>query len=343
MALAAALRQNGKLRCLDLDIPPNDPDFARLSQEILQCCVRNTESAQDEAEAGAGVGAGPAEGEGAARRGKKVAAPILKSAVALAFQRQQELAAQAAAGREARAQELDARRARVGLGREQEGQILAAAGECAALLGELVEGAEKGEGAGDGEVVRDALVAAQLAEAQLAEAVAAGARGEEGEPSQAAVLADRLASLLDRAKAAFNEDGSARPPLPALPTDAANFALGSEDDASDAERAPPAVDGAETAVDSASDDEGAAGAADAPLSPVGTQSRKFTEEEGEVFRKGGVVLGDVGGEEGLGGEGLEEVSGEALRREILETPVERSPRQSFSDQVGEEVGVEVEV
>lgn len=39
MALAVAVKMNQTLRCLDLNIPANDPDFARLSQEILQWLV----------------------------------------------------------------------------------------------------------------------------------------------------------------------------------------------------------------------------------------------------------------------------------------------------------------
>lgn len=36
LALSVSVKMNTTLRCLDLNIPPNDPDFARLSQEILQ-------------------------------------------------------------------------------------------------------------------------------------------------------------------------------------------------------------------------------------------------------------------------------------------------------------------
>lgn len=36
MALSVSVKMNRTLRCLDLNIPANDPDFARLSQEILQ-------------------------------------------------------------------------------------------------------------------------------------------------------------------------------------------------------------------------------------------------------------------------------------------------------------------
>lgn len=45
MAIAAALRSNKVMRCLDLTIPPNNPQMAELSQAILQSCISNTESA----------------------------------------------------------------------------------------------------------------------------------------------------------------------------------------------------------------------------------------------------------------------------------------------------------
>lgn len=77
MALAVSVKMNTSLRCLDINIPPNDPDFAHLSQEILQSCVRNTEIAQEVAN----------------QRGAQttIAQPMLKSTVvkALANQKQQ--------------------------------------------------------------------------------------------------------------------------------------------------------------------------------------------------------------------------------------------------------------
>lgn len=39
---------NETIRCLDVNVPPNDPEYARLSREILKCCVRNTEQAAGE-------------------------------------------------------------------------------------------------------------------------------------------------------------------------------------------------------------------------------------------------------------------------------------------------------
>jgi len=78
MALAVSAKMNTSIRCLDINIPPNDPDFAHLSQEILQSCVRNTELAQEMAN----------------QRGAQttIAQPMLKSTVvkALANQQQQQ-------------------------------------------------------------------------------------------------------------------------------------------------------------------------------------------------------------------------------------------------------------
>ncbi|MBW0514263.1 hypothetical protein O181_053978 [Austropuccinia psidii MF-1] len=77
MALAVSVKMNTSLRCLDINIPPNDPDFSCLSQDILQSCVRNTELAQQQVE----------------QRGAQMTIyqPMLKSTVvkALADQQQQ--------------------------------------------------------------------------------------------------------------------------------------------------------------------------------------------------------------------------------------------------------------
>ncbi|EJT99501.1 hypothetical protein DACRYDRAFT_17203 [Dacryopinax primogenitus] len=45
LALAAGMRSNMTLRCLDLSIPPNNEQAARCSRDILQACIRNTEKA----------------------------------------------------------------------------------------------------------------------------------------------------------------------------------------------------------------------------------------------------------------------------------------------------------
>lgn len=43
MALSVGLKVNQVMRCLDVNVPPNDVEMARLSREILRSCVRNTE------------------------------------------------------------------------------------------------------------------------------------------------------------------------------------------------------------------------------------------------------------------------------------------------------------
>jgi len=43
MALSVSIRMNKSLTCLDMNVPPNDPEFARLSRDILRACVSNME------------------------------------------------------------------------------------------------------------------------------------------------------------------------------------------------------------------------------------------------------------------------------------------------------------
>ncbi|RSH95673.1 hypothetical protein EHS25_000765 [Saitozyma podzolica] len=45
LAISVGLKSNTLIRCLDVSIPPNNPDLAELSQSILQSCIRNTELA----------------------------------------------------------------------------------------------------------------------------------------------------------------------------------------------------------------------------------------------------------------------------------------------------------
>lgn len=47
LAVSSGLKSNKIIRCLDVSIPPNDPNLAELSQSILQSCIRNTELAAE--------------------------------------------------------------------------------------------------------------------------------------------------------------------------------------------------------------------------------------------------------------------------------------------------------
>jgi protein phosphatase 1 regulatory subunit 37 len=59
MALSKGLKANHVMRCLDLNIPPDNEEFASICRDILNTCVRNTEEAERAARGG--VGAGQAE------------------------------------------------------------------------------------------------------------------------------------------------------------------------------------------------------------------------------------------------------------------------------------------
>lgn len=361
LALSVSIKLNSTIRCLDLNIPPNDPDFSRLSQDILNTCVRNTELAQEKADADARRAA-----DGSKR--VVVAQPIRKSALASTLEERQ------------RAEERRERRLQETLRSQQD--ILAAAAETGDVVRELLSVDEAASAKGvivrPSEVVRDALVQLQLAEAQLAEAAPTTRQGEERE--QAEALLSELGSLLDLAKTLY--DRPAAPPaapverLPVPPPAAAaasadeappspTFSLvdsSDEEDDEDAQAgavvAPPAAnDAAQVHLDSlaipASDalserltvpEQSAA--APSVRSPIESESRAMVAEESEVFRRG-LALGvdDVSDEEDdedrhrtsknvMVDEGQvlkkSEVSGEELKKEILETPVQRSPRPSFS-------------
>lgn len=57
------MKANKVLRCLDLDVPPGDEEFARCCRGILGSCVRNTEEAQRQAEETDGVDSKDAAGK----------------------------------------------------------------------------------------------------------------------------------------------------------------------------------------------------------------------------------------------------------------------------------------
>ncbi|KAM0745905.1 RNI-like protein [Meredithblackwellia eburnea MCA 4105] len=338
LALSVSVKMNNTIRCLDLNIPANDPDFARLSQEILQCCVRNTELAQEESFA----------------RGNKVqiAAPILKSAVARDLKNRQDQEERV------RQKELTASKTK--------DEIVTAAEECHVVLSDLLafDVAAKAQGVivAPSEVVKDLLVQAQLAEAQVAEAVAATAPGPKKD--RASAIGDRLTSLLDLAKITYgseadesrlkspvspqqaqgNGNGGLTSPTVAAPPEpisSPSFSIADSDeedddsastgspspapnDPSTSHPAMPSISIPNAAVDLEREVDHTV---ESPKSPMESQSRSLTLEEGEVFRKGQAL-------ETAEDEELADVSGEELRKEILETEVQRSPRPSVGSSDG---------
>ncbi|KAI0360641.1 RNI-like protein [Trametes cingulata] len=53
MALSSGLKSNHVMRCLDLNIPPGDEEMARMCRDILESCIRNTEEAEKASMSGA--------------------------------------------------------------------------------------------------------------------------------------------------------------------------------------------------------------------------------------------------------------------------------------------------
>lgn len=126
MALAVSLKMNKSLRCLDMNIPPNDPDFARLSQGILQSCIRNTQLAQRRAQ----------------QKGLRqpVAAPIYKSIVARAAQEKDE---RAKAMEKARKAEQNARATAAANRTQNQNKLIDAAEQCHIVLRDLLNGEKR--------------------------------------------------------------------------------------------------------------------------------------------------------------------------------------------------------
>jgi len=331
LALSVSIKLNSTIRCLDINIPFDDPDFSRLSQDLLETCVRNTELAQQKADA---------EARDAAAKRVVVAQPIRKSALASNLEARQQAEQRRAQRRD------DALRA--------QGDIFAAAAETRDVVSQLLA-VEQAAGAREAsEVVRDALVQLQLAEAQLAEAFSGARQADQRE--RAEVLLTELASLLDLAKNMFDRPPpslSASNDAPAVtaagltvpaPADVDNppasptFSLqdSDEEEADTADAARPAAADGSTLSNSAPSlsvkpatlllpDDSSPSSSSGPSSPslarspIESESRAMVAEEGEMFRKG-VALGvdEVGDESD--DEGAKEVSGEELKKEVRRSP-----------------------
>lgn len=231
--------------------------------------------------------------------------------------------------------------------RVQGNEILAAAEECATLLEEVLtedEAVFVREGTVQPRaVVKEMTDQGKVAQAQLQDAMQI-MRGERlgkrvlrcersekvaltGMADRAKLLSSRLGSLIQRSTQLHERPTTQRPRRPEdYPQPGAgeaisspSFSLGDSDDSSDEEDGSPGkknkgpdlkVDIPPKSIDPNS-----------PRSPTENHSRTLTLEEGEVFRKG-AALNAVDVEDDTN----EEVTGEELRKEILETEVERTPR-----------------
>lgn len=302
----------------------------------MSSCVRNTEMAQ----------------EASLARGNKttITAPILKSVVArdLKLRQDQE-------ERRARTQAAAARSKDEILVAAEE--CLIVLDEC---LKSDEEAAKKGIIVAPGEVVRDLLVQAQLAEAQLAETVLASRAGEQKSafhtavvvltvlkltlsdsfPSEKALaLADQLSAVVDRARKVYEPHSSPAPQTPPsklhIPTTlpfrpdvlSPSFSITDSDD-SDEES--PTNSPARVSISLPEAEEEGSTELDIPAavedgslrSPLENQSKSWTAEEGEVFRRG-TALGTI---EHVEDEEIVDVSGEELRKEVRFSLVDEQSR-----------------
>ncbi|KAH9177701.1 hypothetical protein EDB89DRAFT_1934014 [Lactarius sanguifluus] len=84
MALSSGLKANHVMRCLDLNIPPDDEEMARMCRDILNTCIRNTEEAERNAHMSF------ANGSGGRGQGKGVWGMIEESKLAKTFRKDED-------------------------------------------------------------------------------------------------------------------------------------------------------------------------------------------------------------------------------------------------------------
>lgn len=342
MALSRGVQGNWVIRCLDLNIPPDDEEFARMCREILNTCIRNTEEASKASK----LASTHTNGKDA---GKGVWGLIEESELARSIRRddakKQDEASVAARAEAFLAQIEKARSDGVGAVKVGSTAWLDATAPPTALpspsspvllpspsstLPASLSPRELERKAR--ELVNDLTVQIQST-----------AEASKLEP---------LLSLCDRLNAVVSNLSTSRPTL-GLKTKGlgvAELARGhvlhasptpmSDDEVDEPPtprvdkgkgRAEPEPEEHEKVLSpsfmiSESEDEGSAEGPEAVAVSPTDRSKSWVEEEGEIFRKGAVLLGP---EEMEG-----EYAGEELRRELLEAMVERPPPRSIVDDFG---------
>ena len=382
LALSSGLKSNRIIRCLDVSIPPNDPNLAELSQSILQSCIRNTELAASSLK----------EGKPARAATEALWRPIKKSSLV-----RQVKEADAARAQQEREQVV---RSVQGVARDyvyrlEPDNLIPAAEDTAKGLeawyaaGQTARTRPNGAWEGTQMPKEDFKVLVERARAlteRIAEAVNQTTNADQLETllklnDTLTAYVSNSTNFVQPARILLpSQIAFAAPAAPVVTTNQSglmprtrrhqrstsleilspNFSIGDSDAESDAEEldsstlaAPPARVGSEMrsspntlGVDlpthsprtpsPGSTDAAAERLVDAELaqgleqaaSPVERTSRKWVEEEAEIFRKGtrlGVVNSDSDDEELAPGPKREELTGEQLRQEIMETEVPRSP------------------
>ncbi|KAJ7669822.1 hypothetical protein DFH06DRAFT_1267283 [Mycena polygramma] len=337
LALSKGLEANFVMRCLDLNIPPGDEEFARLCRNILNTCVRNTE----EAERGNGSTTGSGRGQG-----KGVWGMIEESELARSIRLDEE--------------------------KKSEVDVVVRVRACMAVLEAMLPNAVAAPTTTPPSTSpADALKQAKALTRELSTVIQ-----ETDDPGRMEELLDVNDALTDlvarvpppgRPTLTLQGLGLKWAPGtgPAIPSpalenghapsdDAANGHAGEEDHSPTTPRidkgkarAVPEPEEPEkvlspTLMLAHDEEEDEDGEGRLRFSPVEAEdddgetvigptdrSRSWVEEEGEVFRKGTALLT----EEEMDGE----YAGEDLRKELLEAMVERPPPRPVTDQFGIEI------
>ncbi|KAG9016261.1 hypothetical protein FRB90_003583 [Tulasnella sp. 427] len=318
MAVSVGLKMNETIRCLDVNVPPNDPEYARLSREILKCCVRNTERAAGEVGrfelGGSSLGSGDALGLGlgfgtSGTRGG-VWGLIEKSELAKVVKEEAE---RERLSEEKRQMGTLSGKEKYDIWKKTPPEVIRAAKECSEDLQLLLGGILPSEnGRKERLVERAQALATVIAEMVQVEA-------DTDTLQELLSLNDELLGFVKRIKSAIGSSLTLDMPSGLDPSEIMSptkIDRKGKGRATPQDEEPPEAPFSfrPKAEDRVVEEEDEPAAHPSPVE----RSRKWVEEEGEVFRKGQVLLGPEEMGEVEEGDGAQ-VSGEELRVEILAT------------------------
>ncbi|KAG8957432.1 hypothetical protein FRC03_010147 [Tulasnella sp. 419] len=331
MALSVGLKMNTVIRCLDVNVPPNDSEMARLSREILKCCVRNTERVASGSNGGTewitggnSVAGGSLDllGLGLGSRGG-VWGLIEKSQLAKSVK---QVAEQERLGEEKKQLGSVGGKEKLHVWKKTPEEVVASAKECREDLRSLLAGVVPPN---DGDRVR-LLERAQALTGVIIEMVQV-----EKDPDvlqELLGLNDSLLSLVKKADAASQPLRLVMPngnsPIASL--DSPRIDYKGKGKATPQDELPP--DAPFNSSQGGKGESGAIGEGEGVNpSPVVERSRMWVVEEGEIFRKGQLLLGpaEMGDEDAE--EGGADVTGDELRKELLEAQVDRPPHRMIEE------------
>lgn len=336
MALSRGIQGNWVIRCLDLNIPPDDEEFALMCREILNTCIRNTEEVEKASQAAVAQASGKGSGKG-------VWGLIEESELARSIRRD-----------EAK--------------RQVEGSVIARA---EALLAQIEKGVPNVPSKPSLTVPPSSGLSPPLLSPSSSQSSVSPRELQEKAQElvrdltvqiQSTLDASKLEPLLllcDRLNNAISSLSSSKPMIHKLGIrteglgayspngnilHASPISMAEEDDELPTPRvdkgkgrAEPEPEEPEKVLspsfmisESEDEDESYESAEGIAVTSPTDRSKSWVEEEGEIFRKGAILLGP---EEMEG-----DHAGEDLRRELLDAMVERPPPRSIVDDFAMDLG-----